>query len=510
MASSSSARELIHGGAAGHPLHVDERLVQAIWHDQMLRGNELATASGKRLEVIEPGRWNTSAGPDFLDARIRLASEVITGDIEIHVDSAAWRQHRHHQDFEYNRVVLHVVLNAHDDRPYEEKQNGERLERLVLSGFLEPDLDTIRASVNPADYPHGRPSYLGLCHEQFLRLPESQLIEFLLVAGRSRFEQKIARFAAQRSTAPFLQVLYQTIMTGQGFKSSKTLYFLLSKRAPVEELFEHGRDFPREERTDFFLATLLHVANLADVQPDALAEFDDESQAYLQRIRDYWRAVRPYFSDRLIPPTRRWFAGVRPAGFPQRRLAAVAILLARIADRREPLYDHFREAVRNSVNAPLERPREAREFWKKLIAPILVDDDRHYFATRFTLGGKKQKPQALLGEPAAASLIFNVMLPMVVVEAREKRDRALEKAAMALVYTHPALEKNSIVRFMENRLFGDTAIMKSLASREIIQQSMLKIFADCCSHNERTCDDCTFLALGERIAAGHEAGATTS
>src|SRR5690606_33662173 len=102
-----------------------------------------------------------------------------------------------------------------DDRPYEEQQNGARLERLVLAEYLEPDLDTIRATVNLSDYPYGHPEETGLCHEQFLRLPEPQLTEFLTVAGVSRMESKIARFRAQLGTAPFPQVMYQAVMTAQ-------------------------------------------------------------------------------------------------------------------------------------------------------------------------------------------------------------------------------------------------------------------------------------------------------
>jgi hypothetical protein len=212
-------------------------------------------------------------------------------------------------------VVLHATLRAGDDRPYDEKQNGERLERLILEPVLEPDLDTIRATINLGDYPYGRPDDLGLCHDEFLRLPEVQTSEFFKAAGRARIEQKVARFAAQRATADFAQVLYQALMTGQGFKSSKTLYFLLSKRCPIGELADHAQDVPEGERADFYLATLLHVGRLMPEQQD-LAEADEEHLAFRARLEGHWRRVRPYFSDRLIPPTKRWYAGMRPAGFP--------------------------------------------------------------------------------------------------------------------------------------------------------------------------------------------------
>lgn len=497
----ASARVRDGAGAARPAAHVDERLVQAIWSDQLLRGGELATASGKAVEVIEPGRWNTGAGPDFLDARVRIAGEVVEGDVEIHVQSADWKRHGHHQDFVYNRVILHVALVANDDRPHEESQNGGRIERLVLDGCLEPDLETIRSTINPADYPFGRPDDLGLCHEQFMRLPREQLVEFLLLAGRSRMEQKIARFAAQRATAPFPQVIYQALLTGQGFKASKTLYFLLSKRAPLAELMDYATDIDGEERVDFFLSVFLHVAQLLPPPTGMLPGTDEETDAFRERMERLWKPVRPYLSDRLVPPTKRWFAGMRPAGFPTRRLAAAATLVSRLTDRQAPLFERIRGVVASFDSASMT-PKRLKAFWRSLAENLTVEGTSHYFGTHFTLGGKKQAPQALLGEPAALSLLFNVFLPLLVLHAREMKNGALEGSAWDALQTFPALEENSVTRFMARRLFGDAPPESGLFKREIFQQSLFKVFSDCCSQNERTCEHCTFFALAERLSRG--------
>lgn len=474
---------------------LDERLIQAIWSDQMLRAPELVTASGKRIVIEEPGRWNTGRGPDFLDARLRIAGAVVTGDVEIHLDSVGWQRHGHHQDFEYNRVVLHVALRAGDDRPFDEKQNGERLERLVIEPFLEPDLDTIRSTINLGDYPYGRPEETGLCHESFLRLPDDQLFDFFRTAGRSRIEQKIARFAAQGASANSLQVIYQSLLTAQGFKSSKTLYFLLGKRCPISELLDYSNDYPASERPDFFLAIFLHTANLMPVQEQIFE--DDETISFVAKLRKYWNAARPYFSDRIIPPTKRWFSGMRPAGFPTRRLAAVALLLGRLVDRTAPLLKTVEEWV---LSAPAD-PKLFKKSVADIVVRCIVDEPAHYFSTHFTFGGKKQSPQSLLGEPAAESLLFNVLLPMIILKARKEKNRPLESATWAVLSRFPSLEKNSVVKFMAQRLFGSTGTEKGLLKTELFQQALFKVFADCCAQNERSCDDCTFISLASKVAA---------
>ncbi|MCC6547117.1 DUF2851 family protein [Candidatus Sumerlaeota bacterium] len=491
----------VRDGGAGSPCHsrVDERILQAVWCDQMLRPEAMQTASGKALEVIEPGRWNTGPGPDFLDARIRIAGELREGDVEIHTQSGDWQRHGHHKDFEYNRVILHVVLQPQDDRPYEQKQNGDRAERCVIAQALEPDLETIRRTVNLSEYPYGRPADLGLCHDQFTRLPEEQLTEFLMVAGRSRMEAKIKRFEAQRATASFLQVAYQALLTAQGYKSSKTLYFLLAKRAPLQELAEHARDCPESERVEFFLSALLHVAQLAPSQLQLPPAIDEETRLLSERLATLWNPLRPYFVDRLIPPTKRWFRGVRPAGFPTRRMAAVAELAARLTAPGGGLLTQIATMLQATELDRLNA-KELRAFWKSLRGLIVVEGGGNYFSTHFAFGGKKQAPQALLGQPAAESLLFNVFLPLVILRAREQKHTGLEARAWLAIHSFPALEKNSIVKFMERRLFGEAMPVTGLLKRELFQQSLIKIFSDCCAQNERTCDDCTFLSLADRIA----------
>ena len=69
------------------------------------------TKSGKRLQILSPGRHNDSAGPDFLDTAILLNGTVIVGDAEFHKNVSDWSKHRHNEDERYDSVILHIVLN---------------------------------------------------------------------------------------------------------------------------------------------------------------------------------------------------------------------------------------------------------------------------------------------------------------------------------------------------------------------------------------------------------------
>ena len=46
---------------------LSERILQKIWLQGDFDQSTLRTESGKRLRVIDPGRWNLLEGPDFLE-----------------------------------------------------------------------------------------------------------------------------------------------------------------------------------------------------------------------------------------------------------------------------------------------------------------------------------------------------------------------------------------------------------------------------------------------------------
>ena len=89
---------------------VSERQIIKIWQHQLLDGTKLTTEGGEPIKIIYPGRVNDDKGPDFRDAVIDTSGELIKGDIEIHIKSSGWRNHRHHYDLAYNGVILHVVM----------------------------------------------------------------------------------------------------------------------------------------------------------------------------------------------------------------------------------------------------------------------------------------------------------------------------------------------------------------------------------------------------------------
>ena len=75
----------------------------------MFNHDALLSNDGEVVEIVTPGLQNTNAGPDFQDAKVRIADTLWAGNIEVHVASSEWKKHGHDTDKAYDNVVLHVV-----------------------------------------------------------------------------------------------------------------------------------------------------------------------------------------------------------------------------------------------------------------------------------------------------------------------------------------------------------------------------------------------------------------
>ena len=93
--------------------------------------------SPQQSNVVKQGVYNTQAGPDFSNAQLKIDQLDWVGHVEIHLKSSDWFAHQHHQDSNYDAVILHVVWE--DDVPVV-TQSGMPLPSLELSKIVSPIL----------------------------------------------------------------------------------------------------------------------------------------------------------------------------------------------------------------------------------------------------------------------------------------------------------------------------------------------------------------------------------
>lgn len=89
-----------------------EELFQWIWQNLEFNCSGLRTTCGKSVDIIDTGKWNHGAGPDFLHAHVHIDGKDWFGSVEIHKHENEWFDHQHHLDEHFNSVILHVVYEG--------------------------------------------------------------------------------------------------------------------------------------------------------------------------------------------------------------------------------------------------------------------------------------------------------------------------------------------------------------------------------------------------------------
>ena len=114
-----------------------EQLLHYVWKHKILPLCELRTTDGRYVEVLNPGRHNTDAGPDFLDAKVKLDGTVWVGNVEIHQRTSDWFRHHHDQDAAYENIILHVAEEIDQKLFYPNGQEIPQLQLMVPSYVRE-------------------------------------------------------------------------------------------------------------------------------------------------------------------------------------------------------------------------------------------------------------------------------------------------------------------------------------------------------------------------------------
>lgn len=112
-----------------------EELFQWIWQQLEFDCSNLRTACGNPLQIIDTGSLNHGAGPDFLGAHVKIDEKDWYGSVEVHKKAGEWVQHNHHEDEEFNSVVLHVIVEEEGLKRVQTKDGHEPF-TFILKPYL--------------------------------------------------------------------------------------------------------------------------------------------------------------------------------------------------------------------------------------------------------------------------------------------------------------------------------------------------------------------------------------
>ena len=423
-----------------------EDFLHYVWQHQYFDKADLRTAAGEEIQVLRPGHRNADAGPDFLNARLRLGEVEWNGAVEIHLRASDWARHNHQTDLKYDQVILHVV-GSHDADVA--RSDGSMIPALALQPRLMPELLARYEALVEAPTAAPLP-----CAPLLNLVPE---ITKTMMAERALLERVEAKADVVMALHQHLgqdweATAYHALMAAFGFQKNSEPLARLAKAVPLAVLRRHRHDQRQLE------ALLFGQAGFLADNEEAIA--DD----YIQDLKREYEFLRhKYGLGPAALQVHEWnYLRLRPANFPPVRLGQLVGLL----HARPALFDALLTA--QSVAALTEFFRApAPAYWRAHFRP-----------------GRAGKVPAL-GKTSIDLLITNVVVPLRVAYARHVGQSALVESSLALLNELPA-EHNQYTNVYETLGFTHRTAADS--------QGLLALHKSYCSPRR-----CLHCAIGSRL-----------
>jgi hypothetical protein len=419
-----------------------EKFLAFVWKHRRFSMEQLCTTDGQILEILYPGDLNTDAGPDFSQARIRIAETLWAGNIELHVKASDWLRHKHSTDAAYDSTVLHVVYEADTEILNSRNANipclelKDRIDASVYARFLA--LETESSQIPCASSLHTVPVIIW-----------RNWLDRLLIERLETKSERILQVVTQ-ADYHWNEAFYQILARSFGQKVNAEAFEQLARITPAHLLAKHKDQLVQVEALLFGQAGFLE---------------NQFSDAWPESLRKEYHFLRHKYQLTPMQASQWKFFRLRPAGFPTIRIAQ----LAKLIHQSVHLFSKLMEAeslreLQHLLHA------EVSEYWQTHYQP----DGK---ATRST---QKPMTKELIG-----LVIYNTVLPFWFVYGRERHLPHLEQKALDFFDALPS-EKNHLLD--EWKEIGKSARNAAEA------QSLLQLRTQYCDRKR-----CTECAVGMQL-----------
>jgi hypothetical protein len=447
-----------------------EGFLYHLWVERPFASSALRTVDGRTVEIIEKGVRNNDAGPDFLNALVKVDEQLKRGDVEIHPVAGDWYAHGHHRDPKYNRVILHVVTLNCPAVFRTVNAAGELIPTLNMDDYLEKSAEELEQEMQ-ADSP-------PLVKECALSRQNSTVIRHVIEkAGDVRFSIKSDRYLEGLATQSWDQLFYLSLLEALGYAKNQIPFRRLAEILPVDHIWSLIWNDPGELA---LLKSEAYLFGAAGLLPSQVCGESLPLPLYINKLEELWLDFP--LRQKIVPmKAAAWqFFRLRPANFPSRRVAAAAAFICQFRDI--GFVDTFAKVMNNSEASAKALIHELESmfilngqgFWADHFS---FDDERHLQPVEF----------ALLGSERARDIVINIVLPGMFAFARESSDGRLQNTIREIYKKYPRHTPNELTRLMSRQLFGVEQKAKIVNSARL-QQGLIQLSKEICQPDQ--CDLC--------------------
>jgi len=417
-----------------------EDFLHFIWKYKLFQSDSLFTEEGESVQIVNPGRHNTNAGPDFFDARIRIGDTLWAGNIEIHLRASDWNRHGHQNDPVYRNTILHVV-SVSDIQVFNDL--GSCMPVLVIRWpkWIENNYEMLIKSQD----------WIG-CASLLYQVDPFRIKFFLNGIVIERLKQKIETISKvlTENKDDWGETFYCMLARNFGLKENALPFEMVARSLPQSVLARHHD-------------SLFQIEALLFGQAGLLGEelFGDE---YYLELRKEYRFLAVKYGLKPIEGHLWKFMRMHPGNFPTIRLAQFAMLI----HHSKGLFSAVIEA-NNLEDLQQLFMVKASDYW-----------DNHYSFNKPSVNRKK-----VFGDQIFSLIVINVVVPFYFLYGESQNKLFLKDSALDILEQMPAENNSAIIRWARAGIVAENALES---------QALLQLQRNYCE--PRKCLDCT---IGHKI-----------
>lgn len=418
-----------------------ENFLHHVWLHKKFDVLHLKTSQQEPITLISVGTHNQNAGPDFLNAKLKIAGQLWAGNVEIHVKSSDWFAHEHEQDAAYDSVILHVVYE-HDTEIF--RKNNSTIPTLELKHYIHQEI-----LQNYQKLFSNKKKWIN-CETDFAQTDDFIIRHWLerLYFERLERKSKIISELLVASKNDWEAVLFKMLGKNFGLKVNGESFFSIAKSLDFSVIRKSQSNLLSMEALFFGQAGLLDE-NL-------------EIMYFQQLKKEYDFLAQKYqLSNRYVLPLQ--FFRLRPPNFPTIRLSQLAVLY-----HKQPNLFSLILAC-NSLDD---------------VYKLFEVSTSSFWTTHYTFQNKSKSSEKKLTKSFIDLLLMNTIIPIQFSYAQQKGQVIDEQ--IITIMREIASEKNAIIEAF-NRL-------KTVSHTALDSQALIQLKKEYCDKHQ-----CLKCAIGNSI-----------
>jgi hypothetical protein len=281
-----------------------EDFLHYVWKYKVFSQVDFKTTNKEPLTILKSGLHNKNAGPDFLNAQLKIEGQIWIGNVEMHTKASDWYLHNHEMDENYDAVILHVVW---ENDAVIFMKNNKPLPTFVLKDFVDASVlnNYRKLFLTPTNWIPCKDAIVTVDEFTFSNWKERLFFE--------RLERKSIEISGllQQENNNFEAVLFQLLAKNFGLKVNAGAFLRLAQSIDFYIIQKVG--FNKNQ----FAALLFGQAGFLE------EEVEDE---YYQQLKREYSYIKHKFKLNAISKNEFSFFRMRPNNFPTIRIAQLVSL----------------------------------------------------------------------------------------------------------------------------------------------------------------------------------------